>query len=69
MHCPTGKACFTAAQAQDKARRASARYSQGMTAYRCTECGAWHFGHNDRQGRPMPIVNTRHHLYLEGVRP
>lgn len=63
MHCPTGKACFTAAQAQDKARRASARYSQGMAAYRCDECGAWHFGHHYSNKQPLPVIRRGHHIY------
>ena len=39
MNCPTGKQPFTQAQAQDKARRASRRYSTGFAAYHCPECG------------------------------
>ena len=46
MTCPTGKQPFTKVQAQDKARRASRRYSTGIAAYHCAECGAWHFGHH-----------------------
>lgn len=53
MTCTTGKQPFTQAQAAGKARRASRRYSTGMAAYRCAECGAWHFGQHYSHSGPM----------------
>ena len=49
--------------AQDKARRASRHYSTGMAAYRCDECGAWHFGHHYSHKTPMPVMRRDHHIH------
>lgn len=40
--CPTGKASHSYRAAQAEASKASRRYEQPMTAYRCDQCGAWH---------------------------
>lgn len=57
MTCPTGKQPFTKVQAQDKARRASRRYSTGIAAYQCDQCGAWHFGHHySHHKAPLPVI-------------
>ena len=62
MNCPTGKQPFTQAQAADKARRASRRYSTGIAAYHCAECGAWHFGHHYSHKTPMPVIRRERHI-------
>lgn len=43
--CPSGKPGYSRAMAQQKAKRASRRHEEALTAYRCPECGEWHFGH------------------------
>ena len=68
MNCPTGKQPFTQAQAQDKARRASRRYSTGMAAYRCDECGAWHFGHHHSHKQQLPVIRRDHHIHSGPMR-
>ena len=62
MNRPTGKQPFTQAQAADKARRASRRYSTGFAAYHCPECGAWHFGHHYSHKTPMPVIRRERHI-------
>jgi len=62
MNCPTGKQPFTQAQAADKARRASRRYSTGFAAYHCPECGAWHFGHHYSHKQPLPVIRRERHI-------
>ena len=62
MNCPTDNQPFTQAQATDKARRASRRYSTGFAAYHCPECGAWHFGHTMRRAKPIRIIHRVHEM-------
>ena len=63
MTCTTGKQPFTQAQAADKARRASRHYSTGMAAYRCAECGSWHFGHHYSHKQQLPAIRRDHHIH------
>ena len=67
MTCPTGKQPFTKAQAQDKARRASRHYSTGMAAYRCDECGAWHFGHHYSHKQQLPVIRRDQQISKRGT--
>lgn len=63
MTCPTGKQAFTAQQANAKARNASRRYSTGMVAYHCDQCGAWHFGHHHSHKTPLPVIRRDHSIH------
>ena len=65
MNCPTGKQPFTQAQAADKARRASRRYSTGFSAY---QCGAWHFGHHYSHKQQLPVIRRDHHIHSGPMR-
>ena len=62
MTCPTGKHPFTQAQAADKARRASRRYSTDIAAYHCAECGFWHVGQNTGLKQPVKTIRNNHQL-------
>ena len=66
MTCPTGKQPFTKAQAHEKARNASRRYSTGFAAYHCPECGAWHFGHHYSYKTPMPVIRRDQQISKRG---
>ena len=68
MTCTTGKQPFTQAQAADKARRASRRYSTGFAAYHCPECGAWHFGHHYSRKQQLPVIRRDHHIHSGPMR-
>ena len=63
LTCTTGKQPFTQAQAAGKARRAWRRYSTGMAAYRCAECGSWHFGHHYSHKQQLPVIRRDHHIH------
>ena len=67
MNCPTGKQPFTQAQAADKARRASRRYSTGFAAYHCPECGAWHFGHHYSHKQQLPVIRRDRQISKRGT--
>ena len=67
VNCPTGKQPFSQAQAADKARRASRRYSTGFAAYHCPECGAWHFGHHYSHKTPMPVIRRDQQISKRGT--
>ena len=60
--CPTGKASHSYRAALAKASKASRRYEQPMTAYRCHECGAWNMGSHTHKPQPMRWVNNNHEL-------
>ena len=62
MNCPMGKQAFSAQQAHEKARNASRHYSTGMAAYRCADCGAWHFGHHYSHKQPLPVIRRERHI-------
>lgn len=64
MTCPTGKQPFSQAQAADKARRASRRYSTGMAAYHCAECGCWHVGQKTGLKKPVKTIYDNHQLRM-----
>ena len=67
MTCTTGKQPFTQAQAADKARRASRHYSTGMAAYRCAECGSWHFGHHYSHKQQLPAIRRDQQISKRGT--
>ena len=50
--------------AQRAAKNASHRYSQAMAAYRCKDCGAWHFGHTMRRAKPLRLIHHFHDARL-----
>lgn len=66
MNCPTGKQPFSQAQAADKARRASRRYSTGFSAYQCDQCGAWHFGYHYSHKTPLPVIRRDQQISKRG---
>lgn len=41
----------------------SRRYSTGIAAYHCAECGAWHFGHHYSHKTPLPVIRRDHHIH------
>lgn len=62
--CPSGKPGYTHAMAQQKARKASKRYEEALSAYLCPECGAWHFGHTMRRAKPIRLIHRFHEMRL-----
>lgn len=61
--CPTtGKPGYTHAVAKQKAKRASKRYEEALSAYLCPECGAWHFGHTIKREKPLRLIHRFHEL-------
>lgn len=62
MQCPTGKAGHSYSVAKDKAKKASRRTEQPMTAYRCHECGAWHVGSHIHNPQPLRLIHRFHEL-------
>ena len=62
MSCPTGKPGYSRAVANEKAKRASRRHEEALTAYRCPECGEWHFGHTTQRTRPMRLIHRFHEM-------
>ena len=59
--CPSGKPGYTHAVAKRKAKRASRRYDEALSAYLCPECGAWHFGHTMRRNaKPLRLIHHFH---------
>ena len=63
--CPTGKTRYDVLTARRRAKTASQRTDERITAYRCTTCNSWHLGHGAPSfHRPIPIINTNHSLSL-----
>mgnify|MGYP006867375168 FL=1 len=62
LECSTGKKPLDYQRAQSLARRSSARHDHAMTAYRCSECGAWHLGQPAKRAKPLPFINRNHQV-------